>query len=133
MTTTFFRRAVAFTILLLTLFLFVSPAFAQGVDYSDYDYYFSDYHVEVVANSDRSFDITETIVTYFNLESRGIFRNIPKFSSVEEYSITDIDVVGDPFTVEDRGNFMNIRIGDPDIYLTKEKTDRKSTRLNSSH
>ena len=111
---------------LTILFIFILTAFLPAVVYADdsdsYDYYIKDFQVDVVANSDRSYDVTETITVYFNVESRGIFRDIDTVSSAERYRIENINVLGDPFVVTERYDYINVRIGDPDVYITGEKT-----------
>ena len=92
---------------------------AAADDYSDLEWYIDDYHIDVVAAPDRSYHVTETIRVWFNVESRGITRDIPTSGSAESYEILDLQAVGDPYTDQGTGS---IRIGDPDVYLKGEKT-----------
>ncbi|MCL1835831.1 MAG: DUF2207 domain-containing protein [Oscillospiraceae bacterium] len=110
-------------LLLLLLCLTAFPAVtASAADFDSYDYYIKDFKVDVVANSDRSYEVTEVITAVFNIESRGIFRDIDTVSDLESYSVENIHVHGEPFTVTNYSDYINVRIGDPDIYLTGEKT-----------
>ncbi|MCL2539117.1 MAG: DUF2207 domain-containing protein, partial [Oscillospiraceae bacterium] len=109
-------------LVIFALFLFLAPTTAASGNYSSYAYYIRDFNVEVTANPDRSYDVTEIITVWFNEERRGIMRDIPTFSSVEQYSISDVSVTGAPFTVTDNADYISVRIGDPDVYITGEKT-----------
>ena len=113
---------LAFTVLfLLTLLTLTTPA-AYADSYNSYEYYIKDFLVDVVVGNDRSYEVTETITVYFNIESRGIFRDIQTVSSVERYRVENINVAGDPFVVTEHSDYINVRIGDPDVWLTGEKT-----------
>ena len=112
-------------ILLLITAVFLLPA--QGVSATeDAGYFIQDYHVEVVVNTDRSFDVTETIDVWFHESSHGIYREIPTYSAVESYRIADLRAVGDPFVKESEGV---IRIGDPDVEIKGHKTYTIEYRL----
>ena len=109
-----------YRIIIPILFLLALLLPAQGVFAADDEgYYIRDYHVEVVANPDRSYDVTETIDVWFDEYSHGIYRFMPTKSTVESYTINDFRAVGDPFIVEYDGT---LRIGDPDIELKGQKT-----------
>jgi len=86
---------------------------------TDEGFYIQDYHVEVVVNTDRSYEVTEAIDIWFNEPSHGIYREIPTHSTVEGYRIVDLKAVGDPFVTEREGK---IRIGDADIEIKGQKT-----------
>ena len=45
--------------------------------YASYDYVIDNYDVNIIVNSNNTFDITETITAYFNTPKHGIFRTIP--------------------------------------------------------
>jgi len=90
--------------------------------YDSYDYYIKDFHVNVTANSDRSYDVTEIITVWFNVESRGIYRDIQTVSSAERYKVENINVAGDPYLITTHRDYINVRIGDPDVNLIGEKT-----------
>ena len=85
----------------------------------DDGYYIKNYHVDIVANDDRTFDITETIDVFFNEERRGIIRNIDLYGAAEELWFADeVKVTGAPFI--DEGNGL-IKIGDADAYVEGDK------------
>ena len=115
------KKTLVFAAAVFLLAVLFAPT-AGAQNYNSYDYYIKDFFVDVVANSDRSYDVTETITVVFNEESHGIFRDIQTVSSVEQYHIANINVAGDPFTVSERSDYINVRIGDPDVYITGEKT-----------
>jgi len=85
--------------------------------YDELEYYIKNYDIEIVANPDRSYDVTEIIDVYFAEESQGIFRNIPLYSSAESYGIKNAYVVGDEYTYSD-GFF---KIGTPGVYITGDR------------
>jgi uncharacterized membrane protein YgcG len=80
-----------------------------------------DYSVDVKVNDDRSYDVTETINLTFNEQRRGIIRSIPTAGSLESYEIINVSVGGEPFILEETADSLDIRIGDPDVYLKGEK------------
>ncbi|MEG1757967.1 MAG: DUF2207 domain-containing protein [Oscillospiraceae bacterium] len=95
-------------------------AFAQDYSLENYDYYIKNYDAHIVANSDRSYDVTETIDVFFNTDKHGIIRNIPTDSDVEkEIRIENVEVVGDEYEYDGYGN---IQIGNPELTLKGDKT-----------
>lgn len=119
------KRIIALLCCLLIVAVFVAPA-AMCAEHSDYDYYIKDYRVDVTANSDRSYDVVETISVYFNVESHGIFRKLNTSSSAESYKLKNFEAVGDPFSFDDE---TTIRIGDADTMLEGDKTYTIKYRL----
>jgi len=117
-------RKVLPVCLVFLLVVFLVPAFyAAGNDsYGSYDYYIRSFNVDVTVNNDRSYDVIETITVFFNIESRGIIRDIQTLSSVERYRVENIQVIGDPVEITEYGDYISVRIGDSDIYFTGEKT-----------
>ncbi|NLC78791.1 MAG: DUF2207 domain-containing protein, partial [Ruminococcaceae bacterium] len=108
-----FKRTAAVLIAAVLLFITLAPsAFAES--YED-EYRFTNWAVEVTANSDRSYDVTETIDAWFDLPSHGITRDIPLYGAAEEFTIENVTVDGDNF---DYDGFGNIRIGDADTEIT---------------
>ena len=110
---------------IIILLLFVSLLFpAQGVSVAyavntaDEDYYIRDFHVEVTANPDRSYDVAETIDVWFNEPSQGIDRYIPAWSWLERFSISDFWPVGESYLLEKEGLY---HIGDTDALITGQK------------
>ncbi len=108
-------KKVLAALVCLAAMLTLAPAGAFAAD--DAGYYIKNYDVYVVANDDRSYDVTETIDVYFTMESHGIYREIPTESSAERYDVENVDVVGENYTYD--GD--SIRIGDADVTLTGDK------------
>lgn len=121
----FMKKIIAILCCLLLVAVSVAPA-ALCAEHGDYDYYIEDYNISMTANSDRSYDVVETIKVFFNEESHGIFRKLNRSSSVESYKIKNLAAVGDNFSFEGDNE---IRIGDADIMLTGEKTYTITYRL----
>jgi uncharacterized membrane protein len=115
--------------LLLVSILTVMGATAQG-------YTISHYQVAVIVNKDASLDITETINADFDESRHGIIRIIPyKYqlaplphgtekanrqleSHGEAHTIIEnIDVTGWDFSVSNRGDYKEIKIGSKDNYV----------------
>lgn len=84
------------------------------------------FFVDVRANENRTFDVTETITVDFFKKRHGIFRDIPYiFGKVR---IDSIEVEGEPFRLEsenDNGqNIVRIRIGEEETTVYGLKTYR---------
>lgn len=79
-------------------------------------FYIENMDIQVIANSDRSYDITETIDVFFTEEKHGIIRTIPTSSSLEKsVKLDHVSVTGVPYTFD---GFNDIKIGDPDKTVT---------------
>ncbi|MBQ9993323.1 MAG: DUF2207 domain-containing protein, partial [Clostridia bacterium] len=89
-----------------------------GRDSRQYDYFFSALDVKATLNADRSIDIVETCDVYFNVQSHGIMRYVPRYSSTETYQVRDLKVEGAPYAI-DYGD--TLRIGDANSYVTGEQ------------
>ncbi|MFN3396323.1 MAG: DUF2207 domain-containing protein [Thermodesulfovibrionales bacterium] len=98
-----------------------SLAFAQ-------DFTITRFHSDIIVREDSSFVVKEEIFVEFHRPRHGIYREIP-FKYIDEMgrtirtplkvlSVTDDSGRKWRFRVSRRGNVINIRIGDPDIYLT---------------
>ena len=111
-------RRVAFVILLAGLFLIPAQSASAETDDGS-DYYIRDFHVSVVANPDRSYDVVETIDVWFNSPSHGIDRKIPTWSWLEKFTISDFQAVGDPYVLVSDND---LRTGDGDAMFTGQKT-----------
>ena len=46
--------------------------------YNSYDYVIDKYDINVMVHENNTFDVIETIDTYFNIPKHGIFRTIPR-------------------------------------------------------
>ena len=96
--------------------------FMPYIAHADDDgYYIKHMDVQVKANDKREFKIRETLKVYFNEERHGIIRKIPIEGSLENYKITDVSVVGDPFEEYD-GENVELKIGDEDKTIEGDKT-----------
>ena len=94
------------------------------------DYEIQKYDVDIVVNENNTFDITETIDAYFNVEKHGIFRTLPLYNTVKRNDgtttknrarITNISV-SEPYKVESNIGEMKLKIGDADTVLTGKKS-----------
>jgi len=94
------------------------------------DYYIKNYDVDIVVNKDNSFDITEEIEVYFNLDSHGIFRSIPLRNEVKRLDgsktsnrakISNIKVSENYSKSIEKGNCV-LKIGDTNRTLTGRHT-----------
>lgn len=92
------------------------------------------YDVNVNISKEGHYDISETIVVFFNEKRRGIFRNIPKKYKVngktQKIQLSEVRVADHKAKILNEGNDKVIRIGDKDTYLTGEQTYRLSYRIN---
>ncbi len=91
-----------------------------------YDYEITKFDIEMVVNPDNSFDIKETIDTYFYIKKHGIYRILPLKNEVKRLDgttstnrakITNINV-NNQYTTYKTGNDFEIRIGNPDYEYT---------------
>ncbi|KKQ74675.1 MAG: hypothetical protein US94_C0001G0076 [Berkelbacteria bacterium GW2011_GWB1_38_5] len=91
------------------------------------------FNSKIIINRDSSINVTETINYYFDSPKHGIIRNIPYRyydSSKNQYFITptQIDKIIDSqgkvieYSQEDDGSYLKLKIGDPNLTVTKEKT-----------
>ena len=101
--------------LLFTFFCFTTSIQAQP-------YYIDNFDVTIDLKENGSFNVIEDIEVWFLEERRGIIRDIPtRYEFWEnEFSInvSDIDVPDWDFNINRSRNGVNIRIGNPDIYIT---------------
>ena len=111
----------AYFIILFISLIFARPVFAQ---------YFTinNYHSDIVINEDSSFIVKEKIEVEFHRQRHGIYREIP-FKYTDEFlkttttplkvlSVTDDSGKDWKYRVNKTGNVINIRIGNPDIYVS---------------
>lgn len=113
------------TCIIFFLAFSASPVFAQ---------YFTinNFHSEIAINENSSFLVKETIGVEFHRQRHGIYREIP-FKYTDEFlkttrtpltvlSVTDGAGKEWKYRVKKTGNIINIRIGDPDIYVSGNQT-----------
>ena len=98
--------------------------------YASYDYVIDNYDVNIVVNSNNTFDITETITAYFNVPKHGIFRTIPLSNkivrldgstSTNRTQVSNLSVSDEYSTSRDGGNYK-IQIGSLSTTLTGKQT-----------
>ena len=93
------------------------------------------YDVDIQIQLDGDIDVHEIITVDFNVERRGIMREIPKSIKVndivQKVKLSDVSVSGFEYKRLSEGNNNIIRIGNPKIYLTGIQTyDIKYTLSN---
>lgn len=86
------------------------------------DFVITHFDINVTINVDGSLDVTETIDVRFNQERRGIYRDIENMyeSNGKRYSLNihDIRVEGHEHKVTSGKQIVNIRIGNPNVYVS---------------
>ena len=99
-------------------------------NYSKYDYVINDYKIDMIVNENNTFDITETITAYFNVEKHGIFRKIPLKNTVSRLDgttsnnrakISNIEV-NEKYTTSNEDGYKVIKIGDSNKTVTGSQT-----------
>lgn len=123
-----FKIFIAASILLLPLvsgiFFQISPDVA-----AQESFVVENYGVKVTSNLDASFNIEETIEVSFTSELHGIIRSIPISQDSLPYYISDLNVEGDPYTVEYDSSYVKLRIGDANQYVSGTKIYKISYTL----
>lgn len=97
--------------------------------YQNYEYVIDEYHVEINVNEDNSYDITEEITAYFNVNKHGIIRRIPLKNNVERLDGTSDHIrarisnltVDEKFSRSTNNGNLEIKIGDADRTITGKK------------
>ncbi len=106
-----------FRIILLSFFILLMPHMSLRASY----FYITSYEVDVHIAQDGTYKVTETIDVVFNEPRRGIFRKIPRKYKIDgkiyNLNISNVDVAGFEKRVEREGNYLNIRIGNEDIFV----------------
>lgn len=78
----------------------------------------NDYKIKMVVDDSNSYTITEDLDLFFVKERHGLIRNLPRYTyrggSVEIKNV-ECDA---PFTTAVKGNSFQIKIGDPDKYVS---------------
>lgn len=107
----------------------VSLTPSKNDNYSSYDYVIDKYDINVIVNENNTFDVTETIDTYFNVPKHGIFRTIPLKNTIKRLDgttstnrtqIKNVSVNAENSTSKEEGNYQ-IKIGSASETLTGEK------------
>jgi uncharacterized membrane protein len=93
------------------------------------EYQIIKYHVDMVVNTDNTFDITETIMANFSVPKHGIYRTIPLKNTIARLDgtkstnraiISDIQV-SEPYTLSTEDGNKKIKIGNSGKTLTGSK------------
>ena len=94
--------------------------------YNSYDYVIDKYDINVKVNENNTFDVIETIDTYFNIPKHGIFRTIPLKNTVKRLDgttstnrvqIRNVSVNAENSISKESGNYK-IKIGSARETLT---------------
>ena len=102
------------------------------------DYVINKYDVNIKVNENNSYDITETIEAYFNVDKHGIYRKLPLKNTIKRQDgttstnrakITNIKV-NENFTTSTESGYRVIKIGDPNYTLTGSKEYKLSYTYN---
>lgn len=112
-------KIILVMICMLSLFGYTKNIHAQ-----DAGYVYDRIHVDVTVNDAREYHVTETMDIDFEESMHGIIRNIPKSGDAERFEVKKIQVEGMPFTVNEKQNEVDIKIGDADetVYGKKRIT-----------
>lgn len=121
-----YRKNFFFFVINILLFIFSAyESFAQ-------DFTINRFHVDISINRDSSFMVKEHINVFFHRQKHGIYREIPyKYrddfgktikTPLEILSIVDESGRKIPYKITKKGNVVNIRIGDPDKYISGDIT-----------
>lgn len=111
----------SFLICLGLLLFLTSPVLAQSEVIKSFD-------AQITAGSDGVLEITETLeVDFGTIDHHGIFRYIPTVTKVGDlYRVTPIQVSRitrdgkkEPFTTSNQNQQVYLKIGDPDVTVTK--------------
>ncbi len=86
----------------------------------------NNYHILVTLTNGQTFQVTETIDVTFSMERHGIYRDIPLcYNTVDgkrnRVLLSDVRVDGFKQKLSRTDCNLNIRIGDPDIYVDGEQ------------
>ncbi|MDD3292695.1 MAG: DUF2207 domain-containing protein [Candidatus Pacebacteria bacterium] len=109
--------------LLILVFFTVSPVLAEEIQ---------NYETSITINNDASVNVQEKILYDFgSLQRHGIFRDIPyKYSArggtytvkISDISVFDEKGINYQFTTSTENNNLKIKIGDPNSYVSGQKT-----------
>ncbi|WP_422485496.1 DUF2207 domain-containing protein [Gudongella sp. DL1XJH-153] len=107
-------------LLLLLLILTATVLFPQVSNASAYDLEISELDIQMDVMDDNSYRISEELTVQFNRsDMHGIFRDIPTRTYFgKPVKIEDVDVIGHEFQSSREGDFLSLRIGDPDEYAS---------------
>lgn len=137
-----FKKISSYLIIFVfSLILIPNNAFALSTDYKNinednnsqydnYDYILNSYDINMIVNENNTFQITEKIGAYFNIDKHGIFRKIPLrnivtrldgTTSSNRAKISDISV-SDNYSLHNENGYKVIKIGDENYTMTGQKS-----------
>ena len=85
--------------------------------FADAGYIIDNYNIDVKINEKNIYNITENIQVNFLQPRRGIYRVIPEEFNGREIKISDIKTNAQT-AAKDEGNYIYLRLGDPNRYIT---------------
>lgn len=111
----FNRQPIILIFVVLALLFIPSVIHASG-----YDLEVSELDIQMDVMEDNSYRIVERLTVQFNRsDMHGIFRDIPARTYFgKPVRIEDVDVVGHQFQSSREGDYLSLRIGDPDEYAS---------------
>lgn len=95
--------------------------FIPSVKAEDPGYVYDELNVFVQVNEKREYQVREVMYINFEKKMHGIVRDIPKSSSVEKVEVKDIQVEGMPFTIDNRQDRVDVKIGDENELVSGER------------
>lgn len=109
-------------------FLFCALFLSRSIsaEASSDEYTIESYHIDMVVREDNTFEITEEITAYFNVEKHGIFRKIPLRNTItrtdgtksnNKAQITDVSA-SENCTAYYEDGYLVIKIGSEDTVYT---------------
>ncbi|MGL6115680.1 MAG: DUF2207 domain-containing protein [Cetobacterium sp.] len=87
----------------------------------DSGYYIKNYNIDIQISDKNIYTVEEKIDVHFLEPRRGIYRVIPEKYNGREIKISDIKSNADTYA-KDEGNFIYLRLGNPNKYLMGDKT-----------
>lgn len=116
------KRFLLFIILFIITLLIPYDVFA-------YDYVINSYDINMIVNENNTFNITETLGVYFNIDKHGIYRKIPIKNTITRLDgttstnlakISDISV-NDKYSVYTENEYKVIKIGNKNYTMVGSK------------
>jgi uncharacterized membrane protein YgcG len=105
----------------LLILFFLSFSFVLNAQ----DFTITNFEINLEITKEGSFLVKEIIDVHFDKKKRGIYRDIPTTYSINNAKVNmgvgNIDVLGHDYKVEKIKDKVNIRIGNPDIYVTGDQ------------
>lgn len=111
-----FNKQTILGLLALSVILFL-PSVSLA---TNYDLEISELNIQINVLEDNSYEISEKLTVQFNRsDSHGIFRDIPtKTYFGKPVIIKDVEVLGHQYESSKQGDYISLRIGDPDEFAS---------------